>query len=120
MFSFYYEFRRIFCGFNYILTKIISLGEVVFPYFQIGRFEGGVLSELMRLYQCAAKKSIRKVYESFYLHILDIIISFELMVLLWIQILDAIRCPNRKKKSFLKVCGIRAFFSFVSNCVIIF
>ena len=49
--SFYYEFRRIYCGFNYILTKIISLGEVVFPYFQIGRFEGGVLSELMGFYK---------------------------------------------------------------------
>ena len=49
MHSLYYEFRRIYCDFSYILTKIISLGEVVFPYFQIGRFEGGVLSELMGL-----------------------------------------------------------------------
>ena len=46
-----------------MLTKIISLGEVVFPYFQIGRFEGGgflrggVLSELggflpFRVFRC--------------------------------------------------------------------
>ena len=44
MCSFHYEFRRIYfqyCGFNDILTKIISLGEVIFPDFQIGRFEGG-------------------------------------------------------------------------------
>ena len=41
MCSFFYEFRRIYCGFNFMLTKIIPLGEVVFAYFQIDRFEGG-------------------------------------------------------------------------------
>eukprot|EP00493_Phyllostaurus_siculus_P027766 UN28114 len=44
MCSFHYEFERIYfpyCGFNDILTKIISLGEALFLDFQIGRFEGG-------------------------------------------------------------------------------
>ena len=44
IYSFHYESKRIYfqyCGFNDISTKIISLGEVVFPDFQIGRFEGG-------------------------------------------------------------------------------
>ena len=43
MCSFHYEFRRIYfqyCSLNDILTKIISLGAVVFPKFEIGRFEG--------------------------------------------------------------------------------
>ena len=46
IYSFHYESKRIYfqyCGFNDISTKIISLGEVVFPDFQIGRFEGGVV-----------------------------------------------------------------------------
>ena len=44
MIRFHYQFRKIcfqYCGFNDILTKITSLGDVVFLDFQIGRFEGG-------------------------------------------------------------------------------
>eukprot|EP00493_Phyllostaurus_siculus_P015078 UN15311 len=44
MCSFHFESRRScfqYCGFNDKLTKIISLGEVVFPDCQIGRFEEG-------------------------------------------------------------------------------
>merc|ERR1712035_244811 len=44
MIRFHYQFRKLcffYCGFHNILTKITSLGDVVFLDFQIGRFEGG-------------------------------------------------------------------------------
>ena len=47
---FHYQFRKIclcYCGFNKILTKITSLGNVVFLDFQIGRFEGGPLYSIL-------------------------------------------------------------------------
>ena len=43
MCSFYYEFKRISPGFNYILTKIISLGKWSFLIFKMVDSKGGVL-----------------------------------------------------------------------------
>ena len=53
MIRFHYQFRKIcffYCGFNDILTKITSLGDVVFLDFQIGRFEGGELFKAISVF----------------------------------------------------------------------